>query len=572
MAVARRASDLATLLSAMGRVARALVASRPPDGAEAARPAFRTSLDPGSPFDGHGSTGIGYREVSNQPLERKLGPGLAMDDRGVREERSQVPDTQSTRQGQNESAVGAAPGPAALDSSLERGLPGAEGARPVLRSSAVPSSRLGRLLQYGSLAIGVGYGTASEAVRRAVTPSSSGGKGSVVLNEQNMDRFVNTLSRMRGAALKLGQMLSIQDNAFLPPQLQTLLLRVQNSANYMPDYQLQRVLSTELGDSWEDRFSSFDLVPVAAASIGQVHRAVLRDGAAVAVKVQYPGVAESIDSDLDALKSLLLLGNLLPRGLFLESSVAAARKELAWETDYLREADSTRKFRDLLRQDPHFDVPAVIADFSTKRVLTTTWAKGVPVNILERESQGTRDWIATRMLDLCLRELFVFKFMQTDPNWTNFFYDGASRKIVLLDFGSARGFEDSFLDDYMEVLHAAAQEDTKGIVAHSLRLGFLTGKESEAMIEAHVQAVSTLARPFLSKGPEIYDFGKQDVTDRVKSLIPTMLRERLTPPPEPTYSLHRKLSGAFLLCSKLRARVPCRDMFAARYAEWRDAR
>jgi aarF domain-containing kinase len=191
----------------------------------------------------------------------------------------------------------------------------------------------------------------------------------------------------------------------------------------------QGVLRTELGDDWADKFSEFEKVPVAAASIGQVHRARLPDGAVVAVKVQYPGVADSIDSDLDNLKSLLLLGNLLPRGLFLESSVAAARKELGWETDYVREAASTVEFGRLLANDPDFVVPAVVESLSTKEILTTTWAKGVPIGQLERASQATRDWIATKMLDLCLRELFVFKFMQTDPNWTNFFYDADARKV-----------------------------------------------------------------------------------------------------------------------------------------------
>lgn len=198
----------------------------------------------------------------------------------------------------------------------------------------------------------------------------------------------------------------------------------------------QAVLNTELGHGWRDQFMEFDSVPIAAASIGQVHRATLLDGSLVAVKVQYPGVAESIDSDLDNLKSLLLLGNLLPRGLFLDSSVAAARKELAWETDYVREAESTLRFGHLLADDACFSVPNVITELSGRRVLTTTWAQGVPLGQLEREPQAVRDWVATRMLDLCLRELFVFKFMQTDPNWTNFFYDGSRKKVRLgLAFG-----------------------------------------------------------------------------------------------------------------------------------------
>lgn len=262
-------------------------------------------------------------------------------------------------------------------------------------------------------------------------------------------------------------------------------------------------MRVELGEDWTSAFSEFDKVPVAAASIGQVHKAILRDGRTVAVKVQYPGVADSIDIDLDNLKSLLLLGNLLPRGLYLESSVAAARKELGWETDYIREAEATVRFRDLLKDDPVFDVPSVIPNLSTAKVLTTTWANGIPVSQLERAPQALRDWLATKMLDLCLKELFVFKFMQTDPNWTNFFYDSGENKvsfvfgvgeslrslcidpeqlqqIVLLDFGAARSFDDEFLEDYMEVLYCAATQDRQGIVHHSINLGFLTGAESEA--------------------------------------------------------------------------------------------
>ena len=142
---------------------------------------------------------------------------------------------------------------------------------------------------------------------------------------------------MRGAALKLGQFLSIQDSHMLPPQVEEVLLRVQNSAHYMPAWQLERVMSEELGSEWRAYFASFDERPFAAASIGQVHSAVLADpfpsqphlaGKRVAVKVQFPGVADSIVSDLANIKWLLTASALLPRGLFLENSVRQLQQEL----------------------------------------------------------------------------------------------------------------------------------------------------------------------------------------------------------------------------------------------------
>ena len=214
---------------------------------------------------------------------------------------------------------------------------------------------------------------------------------------------------------KLGQMLSIQDSSLLPPELDQILLRVQNSANYMPDSQLQRVMSTELGDDWLSKFKSFDLIPFSAASIGQVHRAecrgevvllfvcffqffwfwglptfrwiswysffcthlqkqnIVHDGTRVAVKVQYPGVAASIDSDLSYLKSLASMSSLLPKGMYLDSTIKVARRELGWECDYHREAESTERFKGLVyavynsrfsarRDGPRINVPRVVKE------------------------------------------------------------------------------------------------------------------------------------------------------------------------------------------------------------------
>jgi aarF domain-containing kinase len=412
-------------------------------------------------------------------------------------------------------------------------------------------------------------GAVGEGLRRA-TGSAASTTGSLMLSPGNMEILVAKLSRMRGAALKLGQMISFQDIKMLPPAIHDVLQRVQDSADYMPASQRNKVLSSNLGDDWRDLFESFEDVPIAAASIGQVHKAVLKsNGQAVAVKVQYPGVANSIDSDLSNLSILLTASRLLPKGLYLDKTIANARTELGWECDYTREAECQTRFRDLLQDDTEaFTVPKVFPEACGPTVLTAELMHGVGVTKLKTLSQEQRDWIGTQILRLCLREIVEFKFMQTDPNWTNFLYNAPAHKIELLDFGASRDYPDKFVEPYIKVLIAASKGDRSSIRDLSLELGYLTGNESPAMLDAHIQSVLTLAEPFSGSGPEIYDFRDQTITDRVRGLIPVMVKERLAPPPEETYSLHRKLSGAFLLCARLGSRVPCKELFSKAVQTW----
>ncbi|GAB4853422.1 mitochondrial chaperone [Ancistrocladus abbreviatus] len=440
------------------------------------------------------------------------------------------------------------------------------------RERKVPSTPFTRALGFASLGAGLAWGTVQESGRRLMfgNPSSQDTKQSALspfLSEKNAERLALALCRMRGAALKIGQMLSIQDESLVPAPILAALEIVRQGADVMPRKQLNQVLDAELGPDWPSRLSSFNYEPMAAASIGQVHQAVTRDGVQVAMKIQYPGVATSIDSDIENVRLILDYTNLIPKGLYLDRAIKVAKEELARECDYEIEAMNQKRFRDMLSSTEGFYVPFVVEELSGKKVLTTELVSGIPIDKVAFLDQETRNYVGKKLLELTLLELFVFRFMQTDPNWSNFLYNEATKLINLIDFGAARDYPEAFVDDYLRMVLACANRDRNAVIEMSRRLGFLTGEESEVMLDAHVQASFIVGLPFSKPGG--YDFCSTNVTQSIPNLGATMLKHRLTPPPDEAYSLHRKLSGAFLACVKLRAVVPCRELLLKVYESYK---
>jgi hypothetical protein len=294
---------------------------------------------------------------------------------------------------------------------------------PVLREGqAVPSTRVGRAFGFASLGVGLAAGTMFEAASRLVSLGSK--SDSIVANDANADRLAKTLCRMRGAALKLGQMLSIQDETLLPPTLSRALEQVRQGADAMPSRQLRQQLEKELGKEWRSKFETFEDLPFAAASIGQVHRAtIIENGETknVVVKVQYPGVADSIDSDLKNLTMLVKMSGFAPKGLFIEKVIQVGRDELVVECDYKREAQNQERLRNLVHGCPdlareRFRVPSVMPNHSTQGILTTEYCPGGTIDKVAFLDQEERNRIGRNIMRLTVKELFQWRFMQTDPN------------------------------------------------------------------------------------------------------------------------------------------------------------
>jgi len=429
------------------------------------------------------------------------------------------------------------------------------------RPVPVPSGRAVRLARLGSLATGV-FGSVALNGARELARGRRPGLRDLVMTPANLRRVTNELAQMRGAAMKIGQLVSMDAGEVLPAELAEILARLRSDAHFMPPRQLKEVLNANWGKDWLGAFERFDVRPIAAASIGQVHRARLKDGRDLAVKVQYPGVARSIDSDVANVGALLRMSGLLPQGFDPAPYLDEARAQLAEETDYLREGRHLARFRARLAGEPGFEVPEFHEDWSTGEVLAMSFCEGRPIEEVAAEAQDARDRVAARLIELSLRELFDFGEVQSDPNFANFLFQPETGRIVLLDFGATRVIDPGLALLYRQLLAAGLKGDHAALREAATGIGFLS-PDTAPRHRARIEGMMEMAFGAIREA-EVWDFSDLTLSRRMQAEGLALAEDGFVPPPVPmdVLYLQRKFGGLFLLASRLGARLPLRDLLA----------
>ncbi|AVF61447.1 MULTISPECIES: ABC1 kinase family protein [Vibrio diabolicus subgroup] len=427
------------------------------------------------------------------------------------------------------------------------------------KERSLPTHRISRFSKFASLATRVAGNVIAEGTKQIAKGNKPKAKD-LVLTPQNIARLTDQLAHLRGAAMKLGQMLSMDAGDVLEPELADILSRLRSNADPMPAKQLNGVMESSLGTSWKAEFLSFNFKPIASASIGQVHQAYSDAGDNLAVKVQYPGIRKSIDSDVNNVGTLLKVVGLIPESVDYKGLLEEAKKQLHDEADYTREAQFAIRYHDALKEHPHFVVPKIHTESCSDSVLAMEFIDGVPIEHIEHYDQSTRDFVMHSLLELLFRELFEFKMVQTDPNFANYLYIESTRQIGLLDFGATREYSERFSTGYRQAFASVMNNDEQGLNDALEQIGFFSQTILPDQRQAILDLVKMACEPMLVDEP--YDFKASGLAQKLREAgtILSMEQEYWHTPPADALFLHRKIGGMYLLAARIGAKVNIRQL------------
>ena len=436
------------------------------------------------------------------------------------------------------------------------------------KESDLITSAVGRLFKLGGVATQVGM---SLAAQQATSFFFSDPIAQARKTEKfilNAIRVTEALGELKGAAMKVGQMLSVHEG-LMPPEVNAVLRSLQKDAPKVPFEQMEAVLRAELPE-YDTLFESLERVPIAAASIGQVYRGRLADGRDVAVKVQYPEIDQVVRSDLKNLKKLFSSLIAMVAEVEFDEIWEELKARLLEELDYNNEARNIERMMSLHADIPEVIVPGVIRAASSQRVLTMDYVPGITPDeaCSERYPQNLKDLWGARLLEFLIRGLLEHRFLHADPNFANYAFREHG-ELVVYDHGCMKEIPEALAEQYRRVLATLMEGDLEALPLRLYEMGIYKRKSNQPVPRAVLDPLASEA--LLIVGPEPFRFSNEsEIYEIAFDVKGTHLRE-LTDvglPPD-MVMVNRSLGGVFGNLCRLEASGAWRQLLApyARFSE-----
>ena len=445
--------------------------------------------------------------------------------------------------------------------------------------SELKTSRLDRRLSMAKTSLNLGRRWAGNSFSGLFLSKEEKASRNQEFMKEQAAYLADELGKLKGSVVKIGQMLALYGEHFLHPEITEALHRLNDSTASLSWPVVERALRDQLGIRLDDLEVS--TTPIGTASLAQVHRATIKaTGQQVVLKVQYPGVADAIDSDLSLFKHLLKVTNAVPQTKALDEWFNEISDLLKVEVDYVAEAQTTMRFYERLKQDERYVVPEVIEAYCTDRLLCLSFEEGVPVTNADLKSlpQNRRDALGKAAIDIMLNEIFVWGEMQTDPNFGNYLIrsepvdkpDGKD-KLILLDFGAMRQFDDELLKIARNLMLAGFNYDKQQMMNAMQGYEFFDTMSPE--VKANMADVFLLAtEPFrdpnlpqnkasgLIDDQGFYHWANSNLHKRLMESSGSAMQSReFSLPPKEFMFISRKFIGAYTFLTVLNARTNTYD-------------
>lgn len=418
---------------------------------------------------------------------------------------------------------------------------------------------LNRGLSLAKLTFSTGSNAATFKLIQSIKPKDpqSDVQWKLFLNKQ-LKSLSTELGNLKGSLMKAGQMLSMYGEHFFPPEANQFLKTLQMQSTPLEFSVIEKQLQNELPSNLIKTLQ-IDPEAIGTASLGQVHKAkMLHSNQVIALKIQYPGVKNAIDSDLKALKTLLKILKWLPKELNTDPLFSEVKNMLIQETDYVQEAQATLEYRQKLSGISDYIVPQVFSEYSTDKIIATSYEKGLKPddNLVRQLPQNRKNKIGHIYLDLYFKELFLWGIVQTDPHLGNYkirLNPAGDDQLILLDFGATRKYPDNFLKNYKKLILSSLDKRRADLIQAALELKFLDKNDPPDLVDLFVNFCELTVEPF--SGGE-YDFKNSDLPQRLAQIVFKIIQDfPLRSPPQEVIFLDRKTSGVFTFLKVIEAKL-----------------